>query len=201
VNVKESAHLAASMSFVAVCAAGAVASLGDCQLQGSCAPSREWYDGQLAATTLSDVHAAVPDGAGVVDETTWESGPIDSTWLDYPGQRADFLFPNGVGSPPEKGPFPGPYTNVIVYVSPNPDANGLGSNWTFASGNLGEVTVHPPDTTPGGETDWFVAVVNDTCAGYYLRVVVSRAAPDGGPPQPLDAGDAGSDGGILDGGE
>jgi hypothetical protein len=68
------------------------------------------------------------------------------------------------------------------------------------SGNIAEITVHPPDTTPGGDTDWFIAVYNDSCADYYVRVVVTRAASDAGAPILPDAGasDAASEGGLAD---
>jgi hypothetical protein len=174
-----------------VCTPGTLTTLTSCQLT-VCQGSFYWYDDYLEGTTSSNIHEPLPPGSGMVDATDWESGPFDGQWIDYPGERTIFLFPNLVpsatGAPPAlQGNFPGPYFNVTAYVSPNQDANAVTSNWTPASGNLAEITIVPPG--PGeSPTQWFIAITNASCAQYYLRVTVTRAEPDAGAPE-----DGGSD--------
>ena len=180
-----------------LCIPGTVATLTNCQLQSVCQPSYYWYDDYYVNPLPDTVHEPLPSGAGVVDATHWQSGPIDGAWLDYPGARQIVLFPNVVPGPGYTlpGNFPGPYTNIFVYVSPNEDANGPGSNWTLASGNIAEVT------TALLGTQWIVSVTNASCAQYYVRVVVERAEPDASAPDDAGAeagtaGDAGADAGA-----
>jgi hypothetical protein len=179
----------------AVCTPGTLTTLTSCQL-AVCQGSFYWYDDYLEGTTSTNIHEPLPAGSGAVSTTQWESTPIDGQWLDYPGERTVFLFPNLVpsatGAPPAlQGNFAGPYFNVTAYVSPNQDANASTSNWTVASGNLAEITVVPPG--PGeSPTQWFIAITNATCAQYYLRVTVERTEPDAGTPE-----DGGSDASVL----
>jgi hypothetical protein len=161
-----------------LCTPGTVATLTDCQLQ-SCQPSSYWYDDVYVPHAGSTSFEPLPAGAAVVDATHWESGPLEGQWLDYPGQRHILLLPDN---------FPGPYTNITVYVSPNQLANDNGSSWTQASGNIAEVYSY----LYFGQ--WLVSVTNASCAQYYARVVVERADPNYGASIPDDAGvDAGTD--------
>jgi hypothetical protein len=186
---------AATILLAVLCTPGTVTTLASCQLQGVCQASFFWYDDYLAGTTSTNIHEPLPPGSGPFDGVFWESGPVDGQWLDYPGERSIFLFPNLVpsatGAPPAlQGNFPGPYANVFVQVSPNQDANATTSNWTFASGNLAEVTVVPPG--PGASPEqWFIAVTNASCADYFVRVVVQGYEPDAGTLE-----DGGSDSGV-----
>jgi hypothetical protein len=147
-------------------AGGAVLALSECTITPGC------------DATAPDV---IPVGSGDTNAsgTTWESVAIDQAWHRYNGEATVVFHPS----------FDGPYLNVLVYVSPDEQANN--SNWTIASGNLGEVWVRPP----GGDPHWTVSVHNDTCAPYFVRVVVERGSPDAGSP------DAGApDAMALDGG-
>jgi len=179
-----------------LCAPAAAATLTHCQLQSVCDASQYWYNDYFPSNEPAGVTPEpLPPGAGLIDATHWQSGPIDGNWIDYPGERSIFLFPNLVpsasGAPPAlPGNFPGPYTNVSVYVSPNQDANAIGSNWTLGSGNIAEVSiVDPGSSNPSGA---YIAVTNASCAQYYVRVVVERAEPDASAPD-----DAGADAGSL----
>jgi hypothetical protein len=173
-TILEGGRVAATLALAVACAGAAVAVTGPgCTLR--CDGNSVAYDG-TAGTSDAGANMDPPAGSGAVDETTWESGPIDGTWVDFPGQRTMLLFPN-LGQT-----FPGPYTSVEVYVSASPQANAPGNNWTLATGNLAEVSVQGPDTG----TPWGVFVKNDTCAPYYARVVVRRAGTSAG--GALDAG-------------
>jgi len=125
----------------------------------------------------------------MIDENTWESGPIDGTWLPYPRQRFYvFEIPELGGRKPYS---PEPY----ISASPEPMKNG---NFILGSGNIATMSGAGPNR---------VNIHNDSCSDFYLRLVLHvpplppavPAADDGG----ADAGtadaaddDAGSDGGI-----
>ena len=122
----------------------------------------------------------------------WESTPLASQWRNYPHQRTLNLHPHV---------FDGrTITQVFVYNSPDsqpnlitgPDGAAIfpppGTNFTLASGSLAEVSLFGSS---------YVRVHNDTCADYFVRVVVEAAplAPS------VDAGtDADGPGDESDGG-
>jgi hypothetical protein len=122
-----------------------------------------------------------PDEGRLRDPDTWETTAFDGKWLPFPHKRTWVLDTSALGTrPPE---------SVIAYISAQETPNEVGSNFTVGGGNLVIFTVAKPGTL------W---VTNDTCADYFIRVVVN-ASPA---PAPADAGttpqpdtDASSDGG------
>ena len=131
----------------------------------------------------------------LIDPDTWESTPQGSKWLPYPGQRSWFFFPRGL----ERRQI----ASVLVYISPVESPNDPGGQYTVASGNVATIRTFadpadPQLLNPG------VQVGNDTCADFFVRVVV-RAYPAGdaglvdaaAPAQEAgDNDDGGSDAGI-----
>jgi hypothetical protein len=115
-------------------------------------------------------------GGHVVDANTYETNALDEPWLNYPGEQSYLIQYPDFGRPP---------LTVIPYVAIDPNANAPNEQWTVASGNLTEISI-------ASSTQVFVH--NDTCAGYYLRVVVLFP-----PVEAIDAGtatDGGADGGA-----
>lgn len=125
----------------------------------------------------------------LVDENTWESAPVDGTWLHYPALAlVNFEIPK----------FANREVGVITaYLSGSPTPL-IGNNFAEATGNLAEfsniVTVcgTGPDALESVRRIW---LQNGTCAEYYVRVVVTAGPADGGVPDPCvpDAGDGGAD--------
>jgi hypothetical protein len=110
-------------------------------------------------------------GEGVmVDENTWMSGPFNEPWLWFPRQRT-YVF--------EVPAFAGrvPY-DVDPYVSATLDPmNTAGGNGVKGAGNIALLQSVLPNR---------VAVRNDTCSDYYLRITAQLPplppALDGGAP-------------------
>jgi hypothetical protein len=122
-----------------------------------------------------------PGEGHLIDADTWVTGPIDGRWLDFPHQRAYFLEMKDLGN---RTPY-----EVQAYVSAQADpSHDEGGNFTIAAGNLTEVF----QPSPGK-----VNVKNDTCADYFLYVVVRAPprAPSGASPT-TPATDAGADAGT-----
>ncbi len=121
------------------------------------------------------------DGEGdLLDKNTWESTPVNATWINYPGERTEHLFFGKF--------FPSCASGLawaFISADPNPTMLTPGQaplNYTNAGGNSGEFLFVGPGT---------ISVHNDTCAANYLRVVVYCPTPDSVPPAdggtPLDA--------------
>jgi hypothetical protein len=112
-----------------------------------------------------------PGEGRLIDENTWESSPIDGDWLPFTKQRIwVFQFPQlGDRVPYEVTPL------ISAEQNPNRDQ----TNATIGSGNLAEQSNFGPGT---------VWVKNDTCADYFVRVVVK--VPPRPPPIPTAAADA-----------
>jgi hypothetical protein len=101
-----------------------------------------------------------------LDATHWESTPATSTsWLDFHGERTWTFDPSpwmGTAKPFD--------AEVDLAFNPLPNGDG-GGGFAQSAGNLAEVTfVQVGDV-------WKVVVQNDTCAQYYVRVVLTY--PDG----------------------
>jgi hypothetical protein len=161
-------------------------------------------DGQGLMKMVSDAAACGPNGGGTPItgssgpynlqvstnlsatgyELVWETTPIVGPWLDFPGQRTYVVqYPPGLS-----GHLP---TSVEVYVSSdnpdNPDGGNASAdataaaashaNYTTASGSLAEFT---------NTTATQLSVLNATCAGYSMRMVVRAqvTAFDAGPDAP-----------------
>ncbi len=101
-----------------------------------------------------------------VDPNTWESGPVSGQpYLNFHGERTWVLDPRPwMGSRQPIG------FQAYLAFNPLPDIDG-GDGFAQPAGNLVEYTL-----MPNGQ----VQVLNDTCAQYYLRVVLTYAAVDGG---------------------
>lgn len=111
----------------------------------------------------------------LIDANTWESTPAEGNWLPFPGERYWYFYP----------PFPKrKIARVNVFISPSADPNA-GSQYTLASGN---VAVIRQFADPGNQENPGISVGNDTCAEFFVRIVV-----DAYPETP--AGDAGADAG------
>ena len=175
---RETMSLVASAVAAVACAAGALALAQGCSLK-NCEATNVWIQPPTAPPPPAAAFATamdIPPGEGPVDDgvckkngtcTTWQSGPIDGVYLDFPGQRTYAFFPLGNDG------FTPPYSSITAYVSADADPTHTpGSNFTIGTGNLAEVQ---------GDTEGGFAIHNDTCAQYYLRVVVTRVVPqDGG---------------------
>ena len=102
----------------------------------------------------------------MVDSHTWESAPVDSTYLDFHGGRTWLFDPS-----PWMGKRAPVSFQAFLSLDPMPFAPG-GSGFAEPAGNLAEFL-------PAGNA-WQVNVHNDTCAQYYLRVVFTYADVDAG---------------------
>jgi hypothetical protein len=123
------------------------------------------------------VDYGLSDGEGeLVDADTWESQPITARWLDFPGQRTLVVhLDHKLGGRP--------LTEVYAWLSASPEPNNAAiknPNFALASGNLAEFHVVDDDT---------IEVHNDTCADYYVRVLLRSGAPTS---LDVDGGDAGN---------
>lgn len=128
-----------------------------------------------------------PDQGSLVDPNTWQSTPIDGEWVPFPHQvRLEFF--HSLGRAPYEGRIP---YEVLVWVSAEKKPLA-GSNFTLAGGDTATVYKVLYDV---------VSLTNNTCADYFVRIVV-RAAP--APPPPADAGNGDGapepDGGTVEGG-
>ncbi|MBX3212860.1 MAG: hypothetical protein KF850_12555 [Labilithrix sp.] len=120
------------------------------------------------------------EGEGeMIDEDTWESGPMNGTWLWFPRQRTYIFDLRVLGG---RVPY-----NVYPYISASPDPMTVGPNGTIGSGNLALLSSIGPNR---------VDVRNDSCSDYYLRLVV-EAKPM---PPALPADDGGAEAGTNDAG-
>jgi len=109
----------------------------------------------------------------LVDADTWESSAIDGTWIPFTKQRIWIFQMRQLG---DRTP-----TVIIPYVSAEANPNRDG-NWTIGSGNI----VEQSQVGPGQ-----LVLKNNTCADYYIRVVV-QAQPRPQEPTPPIAADASS---------
>lgn len=141
-------------------------------------PAACFPQGQCSASSVEYCAPGDTSCAGhLVDPYTWQSGPIDASWLDYAHQRYLLMhFRDGVTNQMLQGR---PY-DFEAWIAPEADASAPGGQFAQASGNLAEWSWSAgPDSTS-------ITVHNDTCADYFIYVVV-RSAPDGTSP------DAGAD--------
>ncbi len=109
-----------------------------------------------------------------MDAHTWESTRLGGTWLDFPGERGIFL--NLVdatqlvpGDPSTT--INGEIYEVVVYISTSNHPDTDGTQFTIAGGNLAIIKNFPPT---------HVFVQNDTCADYFVKVVVHAEPRDAG---------------------
>ncbi|MBX3212417.1 MAG: hypothetical protein KF850_10325 [Labilithrix sp.] len=120
-----------------------------------------------------------PGEGQLVTENTWESSPSDGDWLWFPRQRVySFNIPALSGRTP---------LLPHAFISASPAPNRQGGEFTSGAGSPVVFFAQRPNG---------IAVKNDTCTDYFLRVVLELppfppAAPDGGLAKPeVDAGAA-----------
>ena len=111
----------------------------------------------------ADTQTLATCGGDMLDENTWESGPLDGTYLDFHGQRTWVMNPSGWVGDREPATF-----DVYLSLNPVPNSDG-GAGFADPAGNLAQITAVP---SGGG---YQIQVLNNTCAQYYLRVVVTYA--------------------------
>ena len=134
-------------------------------------------------------HALRPAAKGAApDGSEWQSSGILDAWLPFPAQRGYMLY--------AELPQDRPPTSVIAYVSVTEKAND--DQWVVASGNLAELNAFGWDAKRNA---WPVRVHNDTCANYFVRVVVRADIPSPRGPADAGAGDAPDAGDTRDGGD
>jgi hypothetical protein len=115
----------------------------------------------------------------VIDATHWESGPMTGAWLDF-GHAKNWLmhFRDGVTG----NQLQGDIIDIQGFISPNPKPNDIdagGTQFAPCAGNLCELKIYPDGT------GWEASVINDTCADYFIYVIVTTA--------PVANADAGTD--------
>lgn len=95
----------------------------------------------------------------LLDENTWETGPVNGPFLPFPRQQVYLLDLQELGTDrtPDK---------IMPYISAERDPLAEGGNYTLAAGNLVEIS-----NSDRGK----LTVRNGTCADYYIRVVVEAA--------------------------
>jgi hypothetical protein len=101
-------------------------------------------------------------------QDAWESSPIEGTWAPFPAMVTETFDVSSV--------FPSCPTPMLdtPQLSPDPMPTVAGSNYAWAAGNLAEVVGMGPTS---------VTIFNDSCADYYVRVVIHCGLPgalDGG---------------------
>ena len=139
------------------------------------APTLLGQTGCAGSDCDADVQTLPTCAGEPIDANHWESGPVTGTYLDFHGERTWVLDPSGwMGS---RKPFD---FEAYLAFDAQPNAEG-GDGFAQSAGNLAEFTV-----SKVGD-GWQVQVLNDTCAQYYLRVVLSY------PAMASASGDAGSD--------
>jgi hypothetical protein len=182
---------------------GLSASSQGCALS-NCDGDVVYLDG--APSTADQHHEPAPPQQRLIDDSAWESNPIEGHWLPFPPQRSVVL----------SVPFATnrPLVDFLAYVSPARlkgttgndrelpedgftdmpnDPAKPGGQFANAAGNIAEFSY----VVPEGD-HWKVTVHNDTCASFWLRVVIHAGPPgssDAGTPDgsaPIDAGDASS---------
>lgn len=116
----------------------------------------------------------------LLDEDTWESNPVEGTWLAFPRQRVYEFDLSALG---DRTP-----QLIVPYISAEPN----GASHTIGAGNLAELS---------SVTRARATVKNGTCADYYLRLVAvapPRAPTPTAPTAPTTTppADAGTEGGT-----
>lgn len=114
------------------------------------------------------VYGRVPGEGQLTDPDTWQSTPIDGDWVPFTKQRIVFFEMRDLGDR-----LPETVTPTIS-AERNPNRDG---NWTIGAGNLAEQSGAGPGR---------IAIKNNTCADYYIRLVVT-ASPRPPATAPADA--------------
>ena len=117
-------------------------------------------------------YGSKPGEGSFIDGDTWQSTPLDGAPLDGPGTS-----PRWVDFPPAQtigmhvdawGTAQREAILQQAFLSFDPAPNQGDSNWAPAAGNLAQFSYSRPG---------FIRISNNTCAHFYLRVVL-KAAPE-----------------------
>ena len=131
--------------------------------------------------------ASVPCGGHLVDAYTWESSRPGQPWLAFEGERRWHLTLRDATS---QALIAGRPFEVQVYVSATGRPEDPGGSFALAAGNLALVhvwcTQKDVNCTQLIASEPVVDVQNDTCAKYFVKVIVRAYADPIGPP--IDAG-------------
>jgi hypothetical protein len=104
----------------------------------------------------SQVYGRVPGEGQLVDPNTWQSTPVDGDWIPFTKQRIWFFEMRELG---DRLPI-----LITPYISAERNPVHDNGNWTIGSGNLAEQS---------GAGLGRIAIKNNTCADYYIRLVVT----------------------------
>ena len=118
----------------------------------------------------TQTYGTIPGEGQLVNADTWQSTPVDGDWIPFTRQRVWVFEMRDLGA---RLPV-----LITPYISAERNPVNDNGNWTIGSGNLAEQS---------GAGLGRIVVKNNTCADYYIRLVVT-AQPR--PPQApvLDAG-------------
>ncbi len=121
------------------------------------------------------VYGRSPGEGQLLGADTWESSAIDGDWIPFTRQRVWIFEMRGLGDrlPGEIQPY--------ISADKNPVRDG---NWTIGAGNLAEQSGAGPGR---------IVIKNNTCADYYIRLVVvasprppTSSVPDASAPADAD---------------
>jgi hypothetical protein len=148
----------------------------------ACYPQGESCDYQYAEYCAADAGADAPLCLGhLIDPNTWQSGPLLGSFLNFgPNMNWHMHLRDGVTNAELLGQ---PYI-VYSFVSPEAVPNTPGNQFAGTAGNLGEYNLQPDGPDGGATGGWTIDVNNDTCAQYYVYLVVLST----GGPALADAG-------------
>ena len=118
----------------------------------------------------------------------WETTPQYGKWLPFPAQRKWYLFPQQLAGTD--------FARVLVYISAAEEPNPT-EQYTLASGDSALIRQFPDGRNHG------VEVKNNTCADFFVRVVIEgypqAGAADAGADGDASASDATGDATLTDG--
>ncbi len=136
-------------------------------------PPRDVYDRDVDASVDAAAEPRMAQGH-LIDENTWESTAINDDWLAYLHERTwHVYYPQLGGRQPDQ---------ITAYISANVNPTKTQDSLTAGGGNVAKFFGVLPDVA---------TVRNDTCADFFVRVVVHV-------PPYADAGsDAATDSGSV----
>ncbi len=135
-------------------------------------PPRDVYDSDVDAAADAAFEPRMVQGH-LVDENTWESTALDDNWLAYLHERTwHVYYPQLGGRQPDQ---------ITAYISANENPAKTNDSLTAGGGNVAKFFRVRPDVA---------TVRNDTCADFFVRLVVHV-------PPYVDAGTNGGDSGSV----
>ena len=136
-----------------------------------------------------------PGEGDFIDADTWESTTLDAPWLDFPAQRTyRFIIPQFTREGrqtyfQEALVSPSPIPNQDNCNKETPPVCNAPDNWTVGTGNIALFFL---------ARNGYVNVKNDTCAHFYVRVILRAKPLPPAPPETLDASADGASDGSSD---